>query len=581
MIGQTISHFEIVDKLGEGGMGVVYKARDTHLDRFVAIKVLPPEKVANPERKRRFVQEAKSASALNHPHIVTIYDIDEVDGVDFIAMEYVAGRTLDALIPRKGMRLGDVLKYAVQIADALAAAHEAGIVHRDLKPGNVIVGDDGRVRLLDFGLAKLTEPSEAPELDATQTIKGPGSGPHTEEGAILGTVSYMSPEQAEGKKVDARSDIFSFGSLLYEMVTGQRAFQGESKLSTLSAILREKPKPLRELAPDTPAELERIVNRCLRADLARRAQHMADVRLALEELKEESDSGTLVSGAQNGRPQPAGARWTIGIAVAALTVMVVAAWIWIVRSPETAPATPLTAVPLTSSVGFEDSASFSPDGNQVAFSWNGENGDNFDIYVKLIGSPAPLRLTTDPAWDGKPAWSPDGRQIAFVRLSDEGPAVILVPAIGGPERVLASRDLRVARWNSRWPSISWFPDSRWLVIDGLTLVSTETGETLELTSNQGFFPDYSPAVSPGGRAIAFSRYTGASSWEIYLVELTGDLSPKGEPERLTLLEADSNSSAWTPDGAEVVFASGPFLGRKSLWKLGLRPRRRQTILGCR
>jgi len=227
MVGRTVSHYQILEKLGEGGMGVVYKAMDTHLDRLVAIKVLPREKVADAERKRRFVQEAKSASALNHPNIVTIYDIDSADGIDFIAMELIVGKTLERWIPRHGLRLNEALKYSVQIADALAAAHSAGIVHRDLKPNNVMVTEQGLVKVLDFGLAKLTEPSAPPEDEATRTLKAT-----TEEGTIVGTASYMSPEQAEGKKIDARSDTFSFGALLYEMVTGRRAFQGDSQIAT-------------------------------------------------------------------------------------------------------------------------------------------------------------------------------------------------------------------------------------------------------------------------------------------------------------------------------------------------------------
>ena len=200
----------LAEKLGGGGMGVVYKARDSHLDRFVAIKVLPPDKVADADRKRRFVQEAKAASALNHPNIVTVYDIDTADGVDFIAMEHVDGKTLDELIGRKALPLKEGFRVAIQIADALAAAHAAGIIHRDLKPSNIMAGSDGRVRVLDFGLAKLTEP-EDPEFAATQTMR-----PTTEQGTVVGTVAYMSPEQAEGKRVDTRSDVFSFGLVLYE-----------------------------------------------------------------------------------------------------------------------------------------------------------------------------------------------------------------------------------------------------------------------------------------------------------------------------------------------------------------------------
>ena len=198
MIGRTLAHYQILEKLGEGGMGVVYKARDTHLDRFVAVKVLPPEKVADPERKARFVQEAKAASALNHPNIIVVHDIASDAGTDFIVMEYVAGKTLDELIPRKGMRLSEALKHSVEIADALAKAHAAGIIHRDLKPGNVMVGEDGRVKVLDFGLAKLTEAAPLGEDESTRTLK-----PTTEEGKVVGTVAYMSPEQAQGKAIDA------------------------------------------------------------------------------------------------------------------------------------------------------------------------------------------------------------------------------------------------------------------------------------------------------------------------------------------------------------------------------------------
>ena len=292
LTGQTLSHYRIEKKIGEGGMGVVYKARDTHLDRFVAIKVLPPERVADTERKRRFVQEAKAASALNHANIVHVYDIDQADGTDFIAMEYVAGKTLDQRIGHRGLRLNDALKYAVQIADALAKAHSAGIVHRDLKPTNIMVNEDGVVKVLDFGLAKLTEQVQADESASTLTVDAEGR-PITEEGVIVGTVAYMSPEQAEGKKIDARSDIFSLGSVLYEMVTGQKAFQGTSKMSTLSAILHQEPKPVSGITPTIPADLEKLINRCLRKDPAKRFQHMDDVKVALDELKEDSDSGRL------------------------------------------------------------------------------------------------------------------------------------------------------------------------------------------------------------------------------------------------------------------------------------------------
>jgi len=277
MIGKTLGHYRVVEKLGAGGMGVVYKAQDLHLDRFVALKVLPQEKVADPDRKRRFVQEAKAASALNHPNIITIHDIAQEGATDFIVMEYIDGKTLEQLIPHNGLRLSETLKYAIPIADALARAHAAGIVHRDLKPANFIVTEKGLVKVLDFGLAKLIDSMPDNESGTTQTAQ-----PMTEEGTIIGTVTYMSPEQAEGKKVDARSDIFSFGSVLYEMATGRRAFQGDSKIATLSAILHREPEPIESVPP----ELDNIIRRCLRKDPDRRIQHMDDVKIALEELKD-------------------------------------------------------------------------------------------------------------------------------------------------------------------------------------------------------------------------------------------------------------------------------------------------------
>jgi serine/threonine protein kinase len=289
MIGQALGHYRIEAKLGEGGMGVVYRAFDTHLDRPVAIKILRADATTSPERQRRFVQEAKAASALNHPNIIHIYDISSSGDTDFISMEFVAGKTLHQLIGKNDLPLRDTLKYSIQIADALARAHSAGIVHRDLKPANIIIDEDGRVKLLDFGLAKLTE--KTVDSEAAATTMTAEDAPLTEAGSIVGTVAYMSPEQAEGRKVDARSDIFSFGSVLYEMVTGRRPFEGATKMSTISAILQKEPPPPGGLAPNLPAELEKIILRCLRKDRDRRTQHIDDIKLALEELRDDSASG--------------------------------------------------------------------------------------------------------------------------------------------------------------------------------------------------------------------------------------------------------------------------------------------------
>ena len=263
MIGKVLGHYRVVEKLGAGGMGVVYKARDTHLDRFVALMILPPERIADAERKRRFVQEAKAASALNHPNIIHVYDIAEADGIEFIAMEYVQGKTLERFVGVKGLGINEALGYAVQIADGLAKAHAAGIVHRDLKPADIMVNEDGGVKILDFGLAKLMERGEASPSASTKTTAA-GEELNTERGVVVGTLAYMSPEQAQGKTVDARSDVFSFGSVLYEMLTGRRAFQGESKAMTLASILEKEPQPISEIVAGAPPEVERVLARCLR-----------------------------------------------------------------------------------------------------------------------------------------------------------------------------------------------------------------------------------------------------------------------------------------------------------------------------
>jgi serine/threonine protein kinase len=432
VIGRTLLHYQILEKIGEGGMGVVYKARDTHLDRFVAIKVLPPERVADPERKRRFGQEAKAASALNHPHIVTIYDIASDGGMDFIAMEYVPGRPLNQLIARKGLPLSEALKYAIPIADALAAAHASGIVHRDLKPGNVMVsgaeGRPGLVKVLDFGLAKLDDKVENHEGEFTQTMHD--SAPATGEGMIVGTVSYMSPEQAEGKKVDARSDIFSFGALLYEMVTGQRAFEGDSKLSTLSAILREEPKSASQIVEGLPRELERIIARCLRKSPERRFQTMADLKVALEELKDESDSGTLTLAPSKIRKLSPSWLLAFGLSTLVLLLAVAAGWLWWHSKPAQTTQRLLTRLTFN---GVSFNPTISPDGKLLAY-LSSAGGPQPDIWVQQIGGGRAIQITHEKEGASSPVFSPDGTQVAYASRS----GVYEVPALGGDARLITS-----------------------------------------------------------------------------------------------------------------------------------------------
>jgi serine/threonine protein kinase/Tfp pilus assembly protein PilF len=289
--GALIGPYEILSLLGAGGMGEVYKARDTRLHRVIALKTLPAEKVSDAERKRQFLIEARAASQLNHPNIVTIHDIFELNGAYFIAMECVAGETLEQMNTHGGVRCADAMKYAFDIADALIAAHAAGIIHRDLKPANIMISDDGRVKLLDFGLAKLVEAPLAAGVDAA-TLTAMGA-----EG-IAGTPAYMSPEQVERHELDARSDIFSYGLVLYEMFCGERAFRGETWVSILTAVLRDEPRPMREIKPEVPAAMEEHIARCLRKDPSERFQTMNEVKKDLAKMPSrvaESGAGTASS----------------------------------------------------------------------------------------------------------------------------------------------------------------------------------------------------------------------------------------------------------------------------------------------
>ena len=289
LAGTTLLHYVVIEKLGEGGMGLVYKARDTHLDRLVALKVLPAGMMADSRRKRRFVQEARAASALNHPNIITIHDVANDRGIDLIVMEFVAGRTLDKLIRRGGLQPKEVLTYAIQVADAMAQAHSAGILHRDLKPSNIMVTKNDLVKVLDFGLAKLTRRATGAESSTTKTMGTERTG--TLDGMIAGTPAYMSPEQAKGRGVDARSDIFSFGAVLYEMITGTQPFRGDDPLSILSSVIRDEPEKITALAPLAPIELERVIVRALHKDPESRWQSMADLKFALTNITTPSTFG--------------------------------------------------------------------------------------------------------------------------------------------------------------------------------------------------------------------------------------------------------------------------------------------------
>ena len=311
--GSRLGLYEVLSPIGAGGMGEVYRARDTKLGREIAIKVLPEVFAQDNERRKRFDREAQSIAALNHPNIVHVYSVEEAEGVHFITMELVEGKTLAEILPKNGFPLDRFFEMAVPLAEAFAAAHEKGITHRDLKPQNVMVSDEGRVKVLDFGLAKtakgLTGEGSTSELP-TET--------KTQEGAIVGTLSYMSPEQAQGKAIDARSDIFSLGIIFHEMLTGRRPFGGETPAETMSSIIKDSPPSVVEARPETPRELTRLVGRCLAKDPSRRIQTAIDVR---NELEESRDAG------EGPAPRPTGVnRWlaaaTVGLVLALVGVVV-------------------------------------------------------------------------------------------------------------------------------------------------------------------------------------------------------------------------------------------------------------------
>jgi eukaryotic-like serine/threonine-protein kinase len=572
LAGSKLGSYEVLSLLGAGGMGEVYRARDTRLGRVVAIKVLPAERMADESRRQRFVQEARAASALSHPNIVTIHEIESAAGMDFIVMEYVAGQTLDALIPRHGMGLGEILRIAIPVADAVARAHAAGIVHRDLKPANIVIGSDGAVKVLDFGLAKLVAQDAGPQ-DQTQT-QDTAMAPLSQPGTVAGTVGYMSPEQAAGKEVDGRSDIFSFGAVLYEMVTGRRAFARNSVVETLVALMRDEATAPSELSPDVPRDLEKVILRCLQKDLDRRTQHMLDVKIQLLEIKDESSTGRVLSvpGASVRRGVRPG---LVGVfaAVVIAGLVLLAAGLAVLRSRGPALAPPLV-VPLTATSGHETNPTFSPDGNQVAFAWDGEKTDNWDLYIKMVGSAETRRLTTDAAADAFPSWSPDGRQIAFVRSSlFEGTGTLrVVSPLGGSDRKLSDQAVAVGR-------LSWSPDGHWLAtganrqanqprseIRGVRFVGTTNGEIRALTSPSGLVYHTDPTFSPDGRHLAYAACVSFFSCRIEIQALGADMVPEGAARPLTRKAIWLSGLAWTRDGQSVIYSDTV---NRRLWSVSI------------
>jgi Tol biopolymer transport system component len=559
--GKSLEHYQVLSLLGTGGMGEVYLARDTKLGREVAIKLLPP--TLSSERDRlRLTREARAASALNHPNILTIYEIKQVEDHHFISAEFVDGQTLRQLMT-KGMRLSEVLDIAMQIASALAAAHDAGIVHRDIKPENVMVRRDGVVKVLDFGLAKVTE-SQTPTTpdESTMTLLS------TETGVVLGTSAYMSPEQTRGLAVDARTDIWSLGVVFYEMLSGRVPFPGETRSDVIAAILEREPSPLSQEVQEAGAEIERILQKALKKQKEERYQTAGELLKDLKDVKQGLELRTRFGMSAEMRPyqtEKQSSRTLLYIAIAAVLTVGLAFLLYKYAGKRElkAASPPPKIVPFTSFPGRELQPAFSPDGNQIAFSWNGEKGVNFDIYIKLYDtSTPPLRLTNNPADDLYPAWSPDGNYIAFVRQSGTAISIYMVPALGGPERKLYSGTSKFFSLYEYGNSLSWSPDGKRLAFSGqgsagepnsIFLLSIDTFEKTRLTTPPtGFLGDSTPAFSPDGKTVAFFRWVTVGPADVYLVAATG-----GEPKRLTFDGRSCRGLAWTADGREIVFSSWP------------------------
>jgi serine/threonine protein kinase len=562
MIGQTIDRYKVTEQLGQGGMGVVYKARDTLLERFVALKVLPPEKSSDPERRQRFLQEAKSASALNHPGIVAVHDVVSHEGQDILVMELVEGETLEALLTRRRPPLSEVLGLGIGIADALAKAHAAGIVHRDLKPSNVMVTPDG-VKILDFGLAKLTETSF---VDPEAPTFAPDESSLTHQRAILGTVGWMSPEQASGETVDTRSDIFAFGVLMYEMLTGTHPFRRRTTLETLAAIREEEPEAPTGVVPSLPPEAERAVLRCLRKDPGRRWQNLSDLGAVLADLKEDTESGrqVFVEATTGRRRVPLGL--AVGVAVVAL-VIAVASVLLLRQDPDTSK--PLDLQRLTYDAGATLAPSISPDGNLIAFVSDRAAQEGFNLWVRHINQPEPTQLTDHAAGDWHPDFSPDGSRLVF-RSRRDGGGIYIVNALGGGLRKVAGPGT-FPRFTPDGLEIVYGEDPQWAPgdIQRLFKVPVRGGTPEPFIPGWGMrYAPHStgPVFSPDGRLVLFN---GASlddprqrDWWVAPVA-GGEPWSSGAKEAGVMMDVVNFPSMWLT--GRLLFVAGTTIGGMNLY----------------
>lgn len=559
LTGQKILQYNIIEMLGAGGMGEVYLAEDTRLRRRIALKILPASLSEDKKSVRRFEQEACAASALNHPNILTVHEFGAHGGMNFIASEFVKGETLrERLIGGKTPTLSETLDIALQVAAALCAAHESGIIHRDIKPENVMIRDDGLVKVLDFGLAKLTLQKNEPVDSDRETVF------HTTAGMIMGTAAYMSPEQARGQETDARTDIWSFGVVLYEMLAGKPLFKGETASDTIASILTRDPGPVYNL----PAKLDHILRKALQKDRDERYQTMEDLFLDLDAFKREPASGRIEINAAEDRPgsdtgpvitalsQPSKRKW---IAAGALLIALAGAavvWRTVFQNKNQASANLLASLRVGQLISWnseagegEAGARFSPNGTMIAYSRTKDGQKN--IWTKQIPDGKPNAIT-DGKWDDhNPVWSPDGQQIAFISNRDNQMAIWTMPFTGGEltpvERVEAA-DIFLLKWSKDGQKIYYRQvDSK----GGLNIFEFDltSRQTKQLTNFDSFNPAQYFSISPDEDRIAYSSGPN-EKLHIFVMPLGG-----GEPIQVTSDEASDEYPFWLPDGRRIIYSS--------------------------
>jgi Tol biopolymer transport system component len=565
--GARVGPYEIVGPLGVGGMGEVYRARDTRLGREVALKVLPATFAGDPDRLRRFEQEARVVAALNHPNILALYDIGtHADVSPYLVSELLEGESLRQRLEGGPLHARKAIEYGIQIAQGLSAAHEKGIAHRDLKPENLFITKDGRVKILDFGLAKLPEAGAAAETVGPAVL--------TQIGTVLGTVGYMSPEQVRGEAADHRSDVFSLGTVLYETFTGRRAFARPTSVESMHAILKDDPPAIPTDAEQVPPGVQRILDHCLEKEPGQRFQSARDLAFALSAL---SDRSSAVHSGLAPAPVARPVR-RVRVLAAAAGFLAVAAGVFtaglLIGARRGAGEARWRVLPLTAYRGLESQPALSPDGNHVAFIWDGGVAGRANLYVRLVDGGVPLLLAGDELPKGAPTWSPDAKRIAFLRGTNK-PAMYLIPVLGGTERKLAQLASVSGAGPGGMPQLSWSPDGRFIAVHGAAkegepigtlLIPTEGGEPMRLTSlPAGYEGEAFPAFSPDGARLAFVRFRTLFNGAVFVLSLDRDGTAKGALQPLTPDDWIISGLDWC-DNASLVF-SGRTGANDSLWKL--------------